>query len=83
MNYSISFVSRAYSEKSSVYGTMIMSFMRKRHGSYFDCLKPNLSYIALNLRYQCLDAYTSPYKFHFSVNAYSLFLCSKPAGNRG
>jgi hypothetical protein len=82
MNDSISFVSRAYSRQSSVYRTMIMSFLRNRHGSDFDCLTPSLSYIALNLRDQICDACTSPYKFRLSFSAHFSFLYSKPAGNQ-
>jgi hypothetical protein len=59
-----------------------MSFLRKRHGSDFDCLNPSLSYITLNLRNQFCDGCIGPYKFRLSFNAHSLFLCSKLAGNR-
>jgi hypothetical protein len=82
MNDSISFVSRAYRRQSSLYRTMIVSFLRNRHGSDFDCLNPSISYIALSLRNQFHDACTSPYKLRLSFNAHFSFSCSKPAGNQ-
>jgi hypothetical protein len=82
MNDSISFVSRAYSRHSSVYSKIIVSFLRKRHGSAFYCLNPSLAYIALSLRNQFCDDCTSPYILLFSFNAHYSFLCSNPAGNR-
>jgi hypothetical protein len=72
----------AYTRQSSVYITMIMSFRRKMHGSYFDCLNTSLAHIALNLRNQFCDACTSPYKFRLSFNAHYLCFCSKRAGNQ-
>jgi hypothetical protein len=52
-----------------VYRTMIMSFLRNRHGSDFDCLNLSIPYIALSLRKQVCDAWTGPYKFRLSFNA--------------
>jgi hypothetical protein len=59
-----------------------MLFLKNRQGSDFDCLKPRNSYIALSFRNQCIDVCTSPYRFLFSFNAPSLFLCSNPARNQ-
>jgi hypothetical protein len=70
-NDSIYFLSHAYIRQPFVYCTMIMSFLRKRHGSDFDCLNYSLSYISLNLRNQFRDACTSPYKFRLSFNTHS------------
>jgi hypothetical protein len=53
-NDSISFVSSVYIRQPSVYSTMIMSFLMKRHGYDFDFLNPSLAYIAFNLRNQFL-----------------------------
>jgi hypothetical protein len=51
-----------------------MSFLKKRQGSDFDCLKPSCSYTELSFRHQFIDTCTSPYRC-FRVLMPNLRLC--------